>query len=258
MANWDDPELQAQQEEEELDRLLEMAAAARPPFDEDGWKARGEALGKRYEELWEESPRKLNQCRWDLGDWLVEGAPHYGEDGEIICGHRTEDVYLMAEGITGLKRYTLKDLCSTARRFPASVRTDACSWTHHRALVNALPNADENTLREWLQRAANEKMSVAKLQKEIRSPKGAPIKEKSFCVTVPLRVWETLKDFADNKKSTVGKVAARWLVNEAGLADTEMNRIMAKQETEERRRKRRQQIGRMVARAYDPLGLRRD
>jgi hypothetical protein len=258
MANWDDPDLQSQAEEEGLDRLLEMAAAAGPPFDEDGWKARGEALGKRYEELLEESPGKLNQCQWDLGDWLVEGLSHYGEYSEVIRGYRTPDVYTEAEQITGLSRYTLKDLCSTARRFPRSVRTDACNWSLHRKLRNALPKADENTLRAWLQRAADEKMSGDKLVKEIRSPKGSPTKEKTFRVTVPLSVWETLKDFADNENSPVGAIARRWLVNEANLADTQMNRTMARQDTEERRRKRRQQVGRMVARAYDPLGLRRD
>lgn len=257
MANWDDPDLQLEEQEEEVRRMVQAAEAACPPFDKNGWESRGKELGKRYREL-EESPRKLNRCMWDIGDWLVEGAPHYGEDGEIIRGIRTEDVYTKAEEITGLRRYTLKDLCSTARRCPASVRTDACSWTHHRKLVNALPKADEDTLREWLQRAASEKMSADKLQKAIRSPKGAPIKEKSFRVTVPLGVWETLKDFADNENSTVGKVAGRWLVNESGLADTQMNRTMARQDTEERRHKRRQQVGRMVARAYDPLGLRRD
>jgi len=236
------------------------------------WEARGKELAKLHAEAlsllrtreWLTKDReKLTKCQWQIGDWLIEGERHHpvGRQGEVVSGYyipEPPDLYSIAEEITSLTRYTLKDVASTARRCPPSVRTDACSWTHHRAIANALPKADHDEWKQWLQRAADEKMSVAKLQKAIKHPRGAPVKEKSFRVTVPLNVWETLKDFADNEKSTVQKIAQRWLVNQAGLADTESERIIAKKDVEARRKARRQEVGRKVATHYDPLGLQRD
>jgi len=234
-----------------------------PRFDNEAWEARGKELGERHAAAVEENVRKLDWCRWNIGDWLVEGAMHYGEIDcgvEVVHGYRIErppDVYSVAEQITGLKRYTLKDLSSTARRIPASVRTDACSWTHHRRLRNALPKADENTLRQWLQRAVAEKMSVSKLLKAIRSPKGVLVTSKTFRVTILVNTWETLRDFADYEGCTVQKIAAQWIDEHARLEETQAFRKAAKKNTEDRRYQKRRRVGLKVAETYDNLGLRK-
>jgi hypothetical protein len=232
-----------------------------PSFDGLAWQARGEELARRHADALKASTQDLDWCKWKIGDWLVEGEPHYPPmASEVISGYKVEyppDVYAIAAGITSLKRYTLKDMSSTARRFPASARTDACSWTHHRALINALPKADENTLRQWLRRIADEKLSVAKLQKAIRSPTGKPVKEKTFRVTVPLSTWETLKDFADNERCAIQKTASRWIDERASLNETQAFRKAAKQETADRRYQKRRRNGLKVAETYDNLGLRK-
>jgi hypothetical protein len=166
------------------------------------------------------------------------------------------DIYAQAEDITGLSHYTLKDLASTARRFPPSVRTDALSWTHHRTLINALPKADDATLARWLKRAIDENLSADKLKKAILSPKGSTAK--SFRVSVSLSTWETLKDFADNERSVVQKVATKWIEEQAQTQQTQTLRKIAKQETEERRYQKRRKVGIKVAHDYDPLKLRGD
>ena len=224
-------------------------------FDEKAWEAHGKELGEQHAEALNVNLRKLDWCRWEIGEWLIAGAAHYGESwgAEVICGHRIElpDVYLIAENITGLKRNTLKDLSSTARRIPEAVRNPACSWSHHRALRNALPKADENTLKQWLQRVVDEKLTVAKLQRAIKFPKGAPIKEKSFRVTVPLNVWETLKDFADQYPISVQKEASNWLIEWA--AERESSREIARVVTEARRYETRVKQGKRLQRGY-PVG----
>jgi len=224
----------------------------------EGWEMRGKELAK-----------KDTDVKWELGDWLNEGddkVPSFpvglgpNARGSDIDRARWSDVYDWAVGITGLARSTLMDLASTARRMPHSVRTEALSWSHHRVLINALPDSDEDTLKQWLQRAVDENLSVSKLGKAIRSRARVvsdPTVEKSFVVTVPLNVWEALEDFADHERSTVQEIAAQWLVENSKLEETQIQRKLAKQETKSRRREKRRQVGLRVARAYDPLGLQR-
>jgi len=239
-----------------------------PPLNIELWEGNGDDLAKRDTDVkWKlgdwlvrgsELAKRDAEVKWELGDWLVEGEPNYPAiDVGEIPGVTGLDFYSVAERITGLARSTLKDLASTARRVSPSVRTDTCSWSHHRALINALPNANEETLREWLTRAANEKMSVGELQKALRPRITEPTLEKSFLVTVPLRVWETLKDFADSKRSEVPKIASQWLVENAELPETQTQRKCERNETRERRREERRRVGLRVAMTYDPLRLRR-
>lgn len=216
-------------------------------FDEEQWWARGTELAKRE-----------NDVKWDLGDWLVVGARHFGEDppsrAEVIKGVRlpvAPDVYSKAELITGLSRATLKDLASTARRCPSSVRTDGLSWSHHRVLINARPDNSEDQLREHLKRAAEKNLTVAQFKSELTAKPFTPaIKEKSFIVTVGLDVWEALKDFADEEQSSVQVVAAEWLAN-ALLDDTmQSRRALAKRMVQDRRYEQRKKSGQRLARAY--------
>jgi hypothetical protein len=216
-----------------------------PEFDIEAWKAEGRALGERHKEL-----------RWAIGDWLIKGEPHIPEiDGETIAGYYMPamDVYTEGQAVTGLARATLKDLASTARRCPSSVRTDALTWSHHRTAVNELPKADEATFKRWLERAVEDNLSVSELKEQIRAeawPKPKPVTEKSIVVTIPADVWQTLKDIADDEKITVQELAAQFL---AGFAESEegiTKREIAKRQTQERRSQAKRKQGKKLARLY--------
>src|SRR5580704_282194 len=128
-------------------------------FEMEAWEMRGVELA-----------RKDTDVKWELGDWLNEGEPHCPEIGPgEIPGMPACSVYTYAEKITGLSRSTLRDLAKTARCVPESVRTPSCSWSHHRALARARPDADEETLRQWLKRAVDESMSVEQLHEALRA-----------------------------------------------------------------------------------------
>jgi hypothetical protein len=212
----------------------------RPPFDVDAWRLRILALVERESDV-----------KWEIGDCLVEGEQFYPAppDGEFPgMGFYTE-----VAAITGLSMNTLRDLASTARRVSPSVRTDRLSWSHHRVLINALPDSDEDTVRKWLTRAADEQMTVAGLRKALKPPR--PTHDKSFHVTVPLSVWEAIKDIADEAQRSVQAISAELLTEYATSEEGNIRRDFAKNRVAERRRKRRQEVGRLVARAYNPLRL---
>ena len=231
--------------EEEFDVAAAVESLQPPQFDVVAWEMRLKELAKSNTEV-----------RWELGDWLLKGENNYPvpPDGEFPG----VGFYIVAAEITGLAANTLRDLASTARRVPASVRTDACTWSHHRVLVNALPDADEHTLRKWLTRASEEKMSVPKLREAVRPRKPKPYGEKSFVVTVPLGVWETLKDFADFERSKVQEIATQWLVETSEQPEIQSGRSVAKKQTAERLYQKRRRNGlRSMAVTCDLLGLNR-
>lgn len=218
-----------------------------PPFDTEACQSLGKELAKSDADV-----------KWKLGDWLAENEGRYPSIGPgEIPGQPALDIYTYAEEVSGLPRATLKELASIARRFSVLVRIDALSWTHHRVLAKARPSADETELIAWLEKAVEEKLSVAAFRKAIQSPVRKPVKAKSFLVTVQLDVWETLKDFADAKRSGVQKVAAEFLTWAMREEETQANRKLARKSTKERRREIRRAVGLRVARDYDPLGLRR-
>jgi hypothetical protein len=213
------------------------------------------------EELWREQLRKLStnfeSTKWQIGDLVVQADSHFPRvDPEQIYGHTipAHDVYIEAEHVTGLSRALLYDLASTARRCPASVRTEKLSWSHHRIVVNFIgEGADEARIKEWLDRAVNGQLTTRALKREMKTGCVAAVLEKRFQVIVPLRVWETLKAFADLKRSTPQKVAADWLVEKSEASQDEKSD--ANEEVNRRRKKIRQQVGRWVARHYNPLRL---
>ena len=211
-----------------------------PCFDVEAWRSRIIELFSRE-----------NDVRWEIGDCLLEGEQFYPAppDGEYPgMGFYTE-----VAAITGRSKNTLRDLASTARRVSPSVRTDRLSWSHHRVLINALPKSDEDTVRKWLTKAVDEQMTVSALQKALKPPK--PTDKKSFHVTVTLLVWETLKNIADDERRRVQAVAAEILAEYAASDEGTIRRELAKKRVTERRRKRRQEVGRRVARSYNPLRL---
>jgi hypothetical protein len=213
------------------------------------------------EGLWREQLRKLStnfeNTKWQIGDLILEAEPHIPDvQADCVFGNYMPayNVYLAAERETGLSRQLLYDLASTARRCPASVRTEKLSWSHHRIVVNYLGDgADEATIKEWLGRAINGQLTTRALKREISSGYMLPTLEKRFQVIVPLRVWETLKSMAALKNSKAQVVAAEWLVEMSG--ESQDKKAKADEEVNERRRKKRQQVGKWVARHYNNLRL---
>jgi hypothetical protein len=228
------------QEQEEIG----SEATAEPRFDEAEYWKDGEALAERE-----------TKTKWDLGAWLVKGADILEEQIAVakqFGGKSVPSFYVLASEKIGLLPSTLRDIASTYRR-AVSVRTDGCSWSNHRLLVNALkealPKADEKTgnewLKKWLDRAAEDKLPFAALKEavtaEIRMRKTGHIQvDKSFLVTVPLEVWETLKDIADEEGTTVQEYGAELLSGFTDSAEGMLKRDVAKKTVKERKHKRRQ------------------
>jgi hypothetical protein len=214
------------------------------------WLSAGEKYAKRY-----------TDSKLKLGDHLIMGEPHCETGGgESIAGYwiPVHNVYTFAERRTGLARQTLIDLASTARRCHKGVRRDGLSWSHHRVLVNARPEADEDELRNELKMAEDEKLSVNEFRKKLKRFKPAN-KAKTFLVPVPIDVWEALKDLAANEKHrSVQRYTSNLITRFARSEDGVMQRDFAKANVAERRYKQRQRVGRRVARMYDSLGVNRD
>jgi hypothetical protein len=220
-------------------------------------------------EAWEESLRELSKrqtnLNWEIGDALLKGTKFYPEEspgGETIAGYWVPggpDVYSVASFITGLSRGHLQDLASTARRCIPSVRTVAVSWSHHRALVNALPEAPDDELKSWLDRAAKQGWSVQCFSDQLKPESSftPATLTKKFTIEVPIRGWETLRDLAGGNRSKIRTVAAKLLVDMLDDETMQQQRKITKQHTDERRRERRRRVGHRVARTYDPLGLQR-
>lgn len=222
-----------------------------PEFDDAACLEQGKALAKRE-----------TNTRWDIGKWLVEGEPHCPDFSGIKGAPPKSGFYDIASETIGLAPGKLKEIASTYRR-AVSVRTDACSWSHHRVLVNALekalPNADEKTgtewLKKWLDKAAEDKLSVAALKDAVkaeirmRSTNPSPL-EKAFLVTVPLDVWKSLKEIADGDSSSVQEYAAGLLSGFAASPDGMLQRDIAKKTVKERRHEQRQRAGQRLQRAY--------
>jgi|ERR1700678_1500138 hypothetical protein len=234
--------------------MPEPPTTAEQELDDVAWTQEGKELAARE-----------TKTKWDIGAWLVKGKAHYPDFSDIPGAPPGLGFYTMAAEITGLAETTLKDIASTYTR-AVSARTDACSWSHHRVLVNALetalPKADERTatewLKKWLDRAAEEKLSVAALKEAVNAPIDTTVNlTRSFLVRVPLNVWELLKDLADYERSSVAKIASHWLVETAKEDGMQLQRKWAKQETKDRRREQRSKVGKRVARDYNPLRMER-
>jgi hypothetical protein len=206
---------------------------------------------------WDKRGRELaaadTDVKWQIGEWILEGTVIHDDNPNDPMS--TLDY---AQSITGLARGTLKDLASTAKRFPASVRTDDLSWSHHRVLINTRPDASDEQLKEWLDKAVEHNWAVGDLAREAKSPVGPkPKYSKSFNVTVPLDVWETLNDLSEDENSTVQEIAAQVLIGHCDQDEVKIRRDIAKKNVRKRRHDARARNGRRVARVYDNLGLNR-
>jgi len=106
------------------------------------WLATGRRLGA------------IGRCsQWWIGDWIRYGTAKWGEK------------YAEAARVTGYDVASLRNMAWVASRFDLSLRSDKLTWSHHVLLAPLEP--DEQ--RRWLQRAAEERLSVADLRVELRA-----------------------------------------------------------------------------------------
>lgn len=105
------------------------------------WLATGRRLGA------------IGRCsQWWIGDWIRYGSTRWGEK------------YAEAARITGYDVASLRNMAWVASQFDLSLRSDKLTWSHH--VLLAPLEVDEKS--HWLDRAVEERLSVADLRIELR------------------------------------------------------------------------------------------
>lgn len=118
--------------------------AWRPPSDlgQAEWLSTGRRLGA------------IGRCsQWWIGDWIRYGTARWGEK------------YVEAARVTGYDVASLRNMAWVAAQFDSSLRSDKLSWSHH-VLLAPLPTDQQ---RAWIERAIDERLSVADLRLELRA-----------------------------------------------------------------------------------------
>lgn len=106
------------------------------------WLATGRRLGA------------IGRCsQWWIGDWIRYGTVRWGEK------------YAEAARVTGYDVASLRNMAWVAAQFDLSLRSDKLSWSHH-VLLAPLSGEEQ---RHWIEKAAEERLSVADLRLELRS-----------------------------------------------------------------------------------------
>jgi hypothetical protein len=113
-------------------------------------------------------PRMGDAVRWALGDALNYGEARYGNK------------YTAAMDATGIKKETLIQYASLARRFETCTRVHVLSWSHHREVAD-LPITERG---EWLLYAAENRLTTRALREAINA---AEEEEKALAETASKR-----------------------------------------------------------------------
>jgi hypothetical protein len=122
--------------------LSKVAWMPKGELEQGEWIAAGRRLGA------------IGRCsQWWIGDWIRYGNSKWGEK------------YAEAARITGYDVASLRNMAWVASRFDLSLRSDTLTWSHHVLLAPLEP--DEQ--RHWLERANEDRLSVADLRIELRS-----------------------------------------------------------------------------------------
>lgn len=121
-------------------RAVAWTPGAGMPYPE--WVASGRRLGAM-----------ARASNWWVGDWVRYGTRRWGEK------------YVAASRMTGYDVHTLRNMAYVSSRFDLSLRRDDLTWSHHALLASLEP---EERVR-WLERAADDRLSVADLRTELRA-----------------------------------------------------------------------------------------
>lgn len=129
--------------------LSKIAWSPQRDLDHSDWLATGRRLGA------------IGRCsQWWVGDWVRYGTARWGEK------------YAEAARVTGYDVASLRNMAWVASRFDLSLRNDKLTWSHH-VLLAPLELQEQ---RHWLQRAGEERLSVADLRLELRGLRGGESK----------------------------------------------------------------------------------
>jgi hypothetical protein len=121
--------------------ISKVAWVPREELVHSEWLATGRRLGA------------IGRCsQWWIGDWIRYGASRWGEK------------YAEAARVTGYDVASLRNMAWVASRFDLSLRSDKLSWSHHVLLAPLEPGEQVH----WLERAVQERLSVADLRLEMR------------------------------------------------------------------------------------------
>jgi hypothetical protein len=113
------------------------------------WLATGRRLGA------------IGRCsQWWIGDWIRYGTTRWGEK------------YAEAARVTGYDVASLRNMAWVASQFDLSLRSDKLTWSHH--VLLAPLDTDQQVY--WLDRALEERLSVADLRLELRANRGSESK----------------------------------------------------------------------------------
>jgi hypothetical protein len=227
----------------EAETLTEKHQTQSLQFNIGDWINEGMALAEKHQTA---------TLQWDMGDWCNRCPLPDDTDG-------VPKAYDLAESLLGIPRSTLYDWASTAKRIPVSVRTEKLHFTHHRAIANGLPDADDATKKHWVDIAVDEKLSINELKdrlRESRNPDGPKPPTKSIIVKLPRSLYLMLVDIASGQESKAQVVAAEFLTEYLASDETRALADAKRAKAEERTYQRRRRAGIRTALAYDPLGLR--
>jgi hypothetical protein len=109
------------------------------------WLATGRRLGA------------IGRCsQWWIGDWVRYGTARWGER------------YAEAARVTGYDVASLRNMAWVAAQFDVSLRSDKLTWSHHVLLAPLEPEEQKR----WLDRALQERLSVADLRLELKASRG--------------------------------------------------------------------------------------
>lgn len=145
--------------------LTPVALSLPDDFTPDEWDDLGRALGEVGGAL-----------QWWQADLILAGENRYGV------------TYQRAMEVTGLEYKTLANMVSVARKFESSRRRESLSFAHH-AAVAALAVDEQDA---WLDYAAQEGLSVAKLKAAMRPEKAKPKRHLKVIRQRFTRLWKAV------------------------------------------------------------------
>jgi len=117
----------------------------------------------RYEALCVLLGRMHEAVRFAIGDAIIMGEKLYRE----MAYQAIEEM--------GISEEARREYVRVAQQVPRSIRRPDLSWSHHRAVATMEPPDQK----EWLKRAADNRMSHHTLREAIRE--GAPPPEPTMC-----------------------------------------------------------------------------
>jgi hypothetical protein len=144
----------------------EAAVSALPPADPAGSHpgAISRVAWQPHRDLdqaeWLASGRRLGAIgrgsQWWIGDWVRYGIGRWGE------------YFKEAAKVSGYDVTSLRDMARIASQFDSSLRSDKLSWNHHVLIAHLEPEQRQY----WIQRAEEDRLSVADLRVELRAGQG--------------------------------------------------------------------------------------